>query len=95
MAGCARDVLYLDLALEGAVRTALEGALGPVEGNDLGATLALLALGLENACLSLGSNQELVLCLKDFKVRCLYMADTKAEMGCLKQTLTATRLSLN
>lgn len=64
-----RDVLYLDLALEGAVRTVLEGVLGGLDAADLRGALALLALGLENTCLSLGSNRELVLCLKDLQAR--------------------------
>ena len=74
-----RDVLYLDLALEGAVRAALEGGLtlrgdedaGAAGRNsgDLAAPLAPLLAALENACLSLGSNRELVLCLKDFQAR--------------------------
>ncbi len=74
-----RDVLYLDLALEGAVRAALEGGLtlrgdedaGAAGRNsgDLAAPLAPLLAALENACLSLGSNCELVLCLKDFQAR--------------------------
>ena len=74
-----RDVLYLDLALEGAVRGALEGGLAPRGGGgaggagrgggDLAASLAPLLAALENACLSLGSNRELVLCLKDFQAR--------------------------
>ena len=71
-------MLYLDLALEGAVRTALEGMLGGLGGGDLRGALALLALGLENACLSLGSNRELVLCLKDLQARSLRLHSAAA-----------------
>ena len=66
-----RDVLYLDMALEAGVRTALEGVLGGLDAGDLRGALVLLALGLENACLSLGSNRELVLSLKDLQARSL------------------------
>jgi hypothetical protein len=75
---CARDVLYLDLALEAAGRTLVEArmadvkAWAAVEGGaytgNMGALLRLLAAALENACLALGSNQELALCYKDLWV---------------------------
>ena len=71
---CCRDVLYLDLALEAAGRSLVEARIADVkrwagERSDVRAMLALLAAALENACLALGSNQELVLCYKDLWVR--------------------------
>ena len=71
-------MLYLDLALEAAGRTLVEARLVDVkawaatEGDayvaNMGALLRLLAACLENACLALGSNQELTLCYKDLWV---------------------------
>ena len=73
-----RDVLYLDLALEAAGRTLIETSIADVkrwagEQGDLRGLLALLAAALENACLALGSNQELVLCYKDLWVREVFL----------------------
>ncbi|KAK9830544.1 hypothetical protein WJX72_012386 [[Myrmecia] bisecta] len=71
--GRLRDVIYLDLALEGAVRTAVEGALSQLrawaaEGADrLPQLLKVAALCLEAASLSFSTNAELALCLKDFQ----------------------------
>jgi alpha-glucan,water dikinase len=55
-----RDLLYLDLALEGAVRGAAERGVGSV---GFGAS-ALMAPLLQNLCLSLGDNEEACYCLK-------------------------------
>ena len=69
VAAC-RDVLYLDLALEGAIRTTVESGLEAVKqaAPDSRGLLQLTCACLESVCMSLGSNQELLLSLKDFQV---------------------------
>lgn len=71
-----RDVLYLDLALDGAVRAAVEASLSTLKaassGEEQGAQAALLidlvTLSVESVCLTSGSNEELVMILKDYQV---------------------------
>ena len=70
-----RDLVYLDLALDGAVRTTVEGALEqlrsaakPGSTHQLPQLLQICAACAENACLSTGSNQELVLAFRDLQV---------------------------
>ena len=74
-------MLYLDLALEAAGRTAVEARLGDVRvwarartAGSMSALLRLLAACLENACLGLGSNQALALCYQDLWVRTTRLA---------------------
>ncbi|KAI8477159.1 MAG: R1 protein [Monoraphidium minutum] len=55
-----KDLLYLDLALEGAVRQAAERGAGAA---GFGGA-ALMAPLLQNLCLSLGDNEEACFCLK-------------------------------
>jgi alpha-glucan,water dikinase len=62
-----RDVLYLDLALEAAVRTAVESALGGLGSAPAPAVLKAATLATESLALSAGSNAELVLCLKEMR----------------------------
>ena len=70
-------MLYLDLALETAVRSTVEAALSdlcqPNSEEQLASyaclILDLLDLCAENACLSMGSNTELVMVYKELKVR--------------------------
>jgi alpha-glucan, water dikinase len=57
-----RDLLYLDLALEGAVRAAAERGIGGGGGG--GKAAALMAPLLQNLALSLGDNEEVAYCLK-------------------------------
>ena len=67
--------MYLDLALDGAVRTTVEGALEqlrsaakPGSTEQLPQLLQICAACAENACLSTASNQELVLAFRDLQV---------------------------
>lgn len=60
----ARDLLYLDLALETGVRSAAERGAGAV---GLGAA-ALMAPLLQNLALSQGDNEEACFCLKAWQV---------------------------
>ena len=66
-----RDVLYLALALEAAARGVAEANISSVKAaaDTLPAALRVLAASVHNACLALGSNHELVLCLKDLQAR--------------------------
>ncbi len=69
-----RDLLYLDLALESAVRSMLESSMADIkaatsDAQQLPNLLQLLSVSLEHACMAFASNQELVLCLKDLQVR--------------------------
>jgi alpha-glucan,water dikinase len=59
-----RDLLYLDLALEGAVRAAAERGVGGGGGGGGGAAAALMAPLLQNLALTLGDNEEVAYCLK-------------------------------
>ena len=68
-----RDLLYLDLALESAVRSLLESSMADIraasaEAVHLPSLLQLLSASLEHTCMAFASNQELVLCLKDLQV---------------------------
>ncbi len=69
-----RDVLYLDLALETTMRSIMEANLASmrqaaqISPPGLSQAASAVALTLEAACLSFGSNQELILVLKSFKV---------------------------
>ena len=67
-----RDLLYLDLALETAARTLLEGTMADIKNaasdpQQLTSLLQLLAVSLEHSCMAFASNQELVLCLGDLQ----------------------------
>jgi hypothetical protein len=69
----ARDVIYLDMALEVGMRGLVESRMAELReaaGDPRRLPLLLRVLGVcvEGVCASLGSNQELLLCLKDVRV---------------------------
>ncbi len=77
-------MLYLDLALEAAARGVAEANIGAVKAaaaDTLPAALRVLAASLHNACLALGSNYELVLCLKDLQA-CTLSGSTNFHVQC-------------
>ena len=82
LVGC-RDVLYLDLALDGAVRSAVESSLTFVktdtsqeEEEELTSLLIdLVTVCTENVCFSAGSNLELSMVHKDYQVTCITLHD--------------------
>ena len=82
MVGC-RDVLYLDLALDGAVRSAVESSLTFMkseihqeEEEELTSVLVdLVTVCTENVCLSAGSNLELSMVHEDCQVTCTTLYD--------------------
>jgi len=79
-----RDVLYLDLALDGAVRSAVESSLTHIRGPtsskpdaqegeaeeeaQTSMLIDLIAICAESVCLSAGSNLELSMVHKDYQV---------------------------
>lgn len=72
-----RDVVYLDLALDGAVRSSVEAALSLFKAafssteeqeRQAGQLIQLTTLCVENVCLTSGSNVEMVMVLKDYQV---------------------------
>mmetsp|Transcript_11917 Transcript_11917/g.20114 ORF Transcript_11917/g.20114 Transcript_11917/m.20114 type:complete len:1364 (+) Transcript_11917:166-4257(+) len=65
--GRLKDVIYLDLALETTARTLLEGSMSALASLGPLNLMEGVALALESLCLSSGSNDELVLCLKEWK----------------------------
>ena len=64
--GRLKDIIYLDLALESAVRQVIEGALGSMATRAPVDVLKITGLALENLALSTGGNDELVICLREW-----------------------------
>ena len=72
-----RDVVYLDLALDGAVRSAVESSLGRLrtethseeQGDTTSLLVDLVTLCAESVCLTAGSNVELTMIHRDYQVR--------------------------
>lgn len=65
--GRLKDVLYLDLALEQTARTVMEGSVSALERTGVSNLMQGSALALESLCMSTHSNEELVLCLKEWQ----------------------------
>jgi hypothetical protein len=93
--GRERDVLYLDLALEAAVRTAVETSLGVLSSRPAVDVLKATGLALESLALSAGSNGELVLCLKEW--RAVQAAAARGDGGswALRAKAVADRLRMS
>ncbi|KAL3680910.1 hypothetical protein R1sor_023866 [Riccia sorocarpa] len=90
-----RDIIFLDLALDSTVRTAVERGLESL-GKAGPADLAwIVSLVVENLALSSSNNEELVYCLKDWYVT-QDLIKSKAPMWALrtKAVLDRTRLAL-
>lgn len=64
--GRSKDLLFLDLALDSAVRTTVERGLKDLNSACLPEVMFLIALVLENLCLSTFNNEELIYCTKDW-----------------------------
>lgn len=62
-----KDVIYLDLALEGAARSVVESSLESMHTRSPYDVLRIMSLVLENLCLSASGNQELRICLKEWQ----------------------------
>ncbi|KAL8154795.1 hypothetical protein AgCh_000234 [Apium graveolens] len=63
--GRLKDLLFLDLALDSAVRTTMERGLANLNSSDVPAIMFFTTLVLENLCLSSVDNEELIYCTKD------------------------------
>lgn len=61
-----RDIIFLDLALDSTVRTAVERGLEGLNKASAGDMIYAITLILENLCLSSNNNEEFVYCLKDW-----------------------------
>ncbi|XP_058221944.1 alpha-glucan water dikinase 2 isoform X3 [Rhododendron vialii] len=64
--GRSKDLLFLDLALDSAVRTTVEMGLKDLNSASLPEIMFFIALVLENLCLSTFNNEELIYCTKDW-----------------------------
>jgi alpha-glucan,water dikinase len=64
--GRLKDIIYLDLALESAVRQVVEGSMGGMSSRAPVDVLKITGLALENLALSTGGNDELVICLREW-----------------------------
>ncbi|KAI8548466.1 hypothetical protein RHMOL_Rhmol07G0275800 [Rhododendron molle] len=64
--GRSKDLLFLDLALDSAVRTTVEMGLKDLNSASLPEIMYFIALVLENLCLSTFNNEELIYCTKDW-----------------------------
>ena len=73
---CCRDLLYLDLALDGAVRSSVEASLSLLKAasssadpeTQAGCLLDLVTVCVQSVCLTSGSNVEMVMILRDYQV---------------------------
>lgn len=61
-----RDIIFLDLALDSTVRTAVERGLEGLSSAAAGDIVHMIIMVLENLCLSSNNNEELVYCLKEW-----------------------------
>eukprot|EP00249_Psilotum_nudum_P023740 c28967_g1_i1 orf=621-4901(-) len=61
-----RDIIFLDLALDSTVRTAIERGLESLTNAQPLDISLVISMVLENLCLSADNNEELVYCLKDW-----------------------------
>ncbi|KAH9708769.1 alpha-glucan water dikinase 1 [Citrus sinensis] len=90
-----KDLLFLDIALESSVRTAIEK--GYEELNEAGPEkiMYFVSLILENLALSLDDNEDLIYCLKGWS-NALSMSKSKSDNWALfaKSVLDRTRLAL-
>ena len=62
-----KDVIYLDLALESAARSVVEGSLESMSSRAPYDVLRISGLVLENLCMSASGNHELRICLKEWQ----------------------------
>jgi alpha-glucan,water dikinase len=62
-----KDVIYLDLALESAARSVVEGSLESMSTRAPYDVLRISGLVLENLCMSASANHELRICLKEWQ----------------------------
>ncbi|KAJ7534984.1 hypothetical protein O6H91_12G013500 [Diphasiastrum complanatum] len=90
-----KDIIFLDLALDSTVRTAVERGLEGLNKAGPQELITIISLVLENLCLSSDNNEEFVYCLKDW-VKILQLCKAGANQWALqaKSVLDRTRLAL-
>ena len=82
-------MLYLDLAVDGAVRASVEASLSLMkaasrsedEGAQAAQLLDLVTMCVESVCLTSGSNVEMVMLLKDYQVALKLVLTLLAVLG--------------
>uniref|UniRef100_A0A7S2LBW9 Alpha-glucan water dikinase phosphohistidine-like domain-containing protein n=1 Tax=Zooxanthella nutricula TaxID=1333877 RepID=A0A7S2LBW9_9DINO len=72
-----KDVIYLDLALEAAIRTTIEGCLARLSSYSPANAMQIVGLALESLVMSSGNNGELVCCLKQWRHATSLIKDAK------------------
>lgn len=90
-----KDVVYLDLALDSAVRTTVDRSLSAMASRGPADVMALCAVVVENLCMSIDDNTELVYCLKAWHA-CLPACRAQEDQWALraKAVMDRTRLAL-
>ncbi|KAJ9187005.1 hypothetical protein P3X46_002505 [Hevea brasiliensis] len=68
--GRAKDLLFLDLALDSAVRTTMERGLKDISFDHLPDIMCYISFVLENLCLSIVNNEDLIYCTKGWYLVC-------------------------
>ncbi|KAI3816782.1 hypothetical protein L1987_16486 [Smallanthus sonchifolius] len=90
-----KDLLFLDIALDSTVRTAIERSYGELNSAKPEKVIYLITLLLENLILSSDNNEDLIYCLKGWN-QALSMLETGDDSWALfaKSVLDRTRLAL-
>ncbi|CAK7332615.1 unnamed protein product [Dovyalis caffra] len=90
-----KDLLFLDIALDSTVRTAIERGYEEINNAGPEKIMYFITLVLENLALSSDDNEDLIYCLKGWK-HALSMSNSKSDRWALfsKSVLDRTRLAL-
>ncbi|XP_057856016.1 alpha-glucan water dikinase, chloroplastic isoform X2 [Cryptomeria japonica] len=90
-----KDIIFLDLALDSTVRTAVERGFEELNNAQPSDIIYIISIVLENLCLSSDNNEELIYCIKDW-YHTLHLCKSKADQWALyaKAVLDRTRLAL-
>lgn len=90
-----KDLLFLDIALDSTVRTAIERGYEELSNAGLEKIMYFITLVLENLALSSDDNEDLIYCMKEWK-HALSMSNSKSDHWALysKSVLDRTRLAL-
>ncbi|GAV71559.1 PPDK_N domain-containing protein [Cephalotus follicularis] len=90
-----KDLLFLDIALDSAVRTAIERGYEELSNTGSEKIMYFISLALENLALSSDDNEDLIYCLKGWN-HALSMSRSKTDHWALyaKSVLDRTRLAL-
>uniref|UniRef100_A0A6M2F697 alpha-glucan, water dikinase n=1 Tax=Populus davidiana TaxID=266767 RepID=A0A6M2F697_9ROSI len=90
-----KDLLFLDIALDSTVRTAIERGYGELSNAGPEKIMYFITLVLENLALSSDDNEDLIYCVKEWK-HALSMSNSKSDHWALysKSVLDRTRLAL-